>query len=99
MVETPAGWPFQDPPNVAVFTVTRIVKLGHPILFVRHDEEDGAWQFHDGGPAASADAMLVSLAYMLKRDPSLAQLADLPLGWQAPRDSATGPWKREKVAE
>ncbi len=46
-----------------------------------------------------ADAVLGSLAAMVQRDPTLAQLADLPVGWSATRDSATGPWKREKVVE
>ena len=96
---TSDAWPFADPPNVAAFTVNSIVRQGRPILLVVHDEEDGGWQFMDGGPLDMKDALLVSLASMVKRDPTLAQLADLPPGWQATRESATGPWKREKVAE
>jgi hypothetical protein len=93
------AWPFEDPPNVAVFTVNKIAKQGQPVLLVVHDEEDGGWQFLDGESLDMADALLVSLASMLKRDPSLALLADLPPGWQARRDSAAGPWKREKIVE
>jgi len=96
---TSDAWPFADPPNVATFTVNTIVKQGRPVLLVVHDEEDGGWQFLDGGPFTMADALLVSLASMVKRDATLAELADLPLGWQATRDSATAPWKREKAAE
>jgi hypothetical protein len=36
-------WPFADPKNVAVYTVKSIWKLGKPILYVYHDEDDGAW--------------------------------------------------------
>jgi hypothetical protein len=91
------AWPFPDPPNVAVFTTTRVVKDGEPILYVAHDAEDGAWQFHAGaeiGSGALAEVMVVSLQSMLERDQSLSELADLPLGWAAERTRAGALWKR-----
>jgi hypothetical protein len=51
-----------------------------PILYVTHDEEDGMWQFLDGGDASEEDARILSLKEIVAIDPSLAQLADLPLG-------------------
>ena len=93
-------WVFPDPPNVAVLTTRSIVEDGAWIAFVSHDEEDGAWQFHDAAraPARMEDARLVSLRGMVERDPSLRELADLPEGWQAERDAPGAAWRRSPVA-
>ena len=90
----PDAWPFADPPNVAVFTLKRILEEGKPILCVNHDEEDGGWQFLDGGEVSMKDSALVSLATMVRLDASLNQLADLPLGWCATRLRPEDPWTR-----
>src|SRR5512134_1615625 len=88
-------WPFADPKNVAVFTSSRVLRLGQPILHVSHDDEDGAWQFHTGGPEVSAsEAMIVALEEMVDRDPTICELADLPCGWFAERDGIGHPWRR-----
>lgn len=90
-------WPFADPPNVAVFTTRAIVEEGAWIAHVSHDEEDGAWQFHDVGPAAAdlADAQIVSLRSMVERDPTLGNVLDLPLGGRASRETPDSPWVRD----
>ena len=88
-------WPFVDPPNVAVFTVRQIIDDGMPILRVCHDEEDGAWQFLSGEQITMADALLVCLKNVVSRDPSIAELADLPYGWIATRRSCDDPWHRQ----
>jgi hypothetical protein len=90
-------WPFQDPPNVAVFSSKAVINEGQWIHYVSHDEEDGAWQFHsiDGAPASDSDARVVSLRSMLQRDDSIRLLADLPLGWCAWRQNKDAPWQRE----
>jgi hypothetical protein len=96
--DTDHEWPFADPKNVAVFTSTQIMRHGQPILYVTHDEEDGAWQFHAGAPSVpTADAMIVALEEVVNLDPTICQLADLPYGWFAERDTARSPWKREKI--
>jgi hypothetical protein len=88
-------WPFADPKNVAVFTTTHVLRRGQPILYVSHDEEDGAWQFHTGAEQLSADdAMIVSLEEMVEHDPTILELADLPCGWYAERDSVGSSWRR-----
>ncbi len=38
--------------------------------------------------------MLVCLHHTIDRDPSLAELADLPLGWWAERNTPDEPWYR-----
>jgi hypothetical protein len=88
------NWPFADPPDVASITVRQIVREGHPVLLVAHDADDGSWQFLTGGAFDVADGMVVSLQGMVERDSSLAELADLPLGWQAWREQRGSPWQR-----
>ncbi|HJZ93651.1 MAG TPA: hypothetical protein VKE40_22440 [Gemmataceae bacterium] len=87
-------WPFDDPKNVATLTVRQVVHLGHPILLVSHDAEDGMWQFLTGDAVDMADALIVSLQSVYLLDPSIAGLADLPLGWKASRPSRAEPWQR-----
>ncbi len=90
----PGSWPFADPENVAVFTLRRIVEGKSWVLRVCHDEEDGAWQFLDGGEVAVDAASVVSLRTMTDIDASLLALADLPVGWVAKRSSPGQPWQR-----
>jgi hypothetical protein len=88
------AWPFADPRNVAVFTVRDIVETRRSILVVHHDAEDGGWQFLTGEPIDMKNAMLVSLSEIVRLDPTVAVLADLPLGWQATRARVGGDWSR-----
>lgn len=92
-------WPFEDTPMVAVITLKSIINDGKPILFVTHDEGDGGWQFLDGGPINTADAKIVSLRSMLLWDPTIAQIADLPMGWSASRKSLQDAWNRKRQKE
>ena len=92
-------WPFDDPPNVATITVRQVVEGGEPVLLVARDAEDGGWQFLTGGAFDVADGMVVSLQGMVQRDPSLAELADLPPGWQAARERVGAAWRRTRQDE
>jgi hypothetical protein len=88
-------WPFADPRNVATITVRQIVQDGNPILRVSHDDDDGMWQFLEWGTPDEEDAMVVSLEEMTRIDPSILELAELPLGWRAIRRSPSDPWNFE----
>ena len=90
-------WPFADPENAATYTLDRILRGEAPILRVRHDCDDGAWQFLDGGDVDVASAKIVSLRAMVELDPSLRELADLPKGWGAERDAPGLPWRRSSI--
>jgi len=90
-------WPFQDEQNVAVITTRKIADGETQITYASHDEDDGGWQFHDGGSLSEDDAMVVSLRSIFDRDPSIAGIADLPLGWCASRKNAAEAWSRRKV--
>jgi hypothetical protein len=89
-------WNFQDPENVAVFTTASIVDGARPILFVCHDEDDCAWQFHSGIDSDQSEPKLISLHSILVLDPTLRELANLPLWWQAQRTGIGEAWQRSK---
>jgi hypothetical protein len=88
------NWPFDDSPNLAVITTRQITDQGVPILFVSHDGNDGGWQFLTGGPLIEEDARVVALRRIWTLDPSVGELADLPLGWQASRGTVREKWRR-----
>ena len=89
-------WPFADPPNVATISLRDIMEGRRPILIVTHDVDDGMWQFLDGRDAPNSDdGVVLSLDCVLELDPSIAELADLPLGWRAWRDDVQQAWQRE----
>jgi hypothetical protein len=87
------SWPFPDPPTTPTVTVRQIAEGGHPILYVVHDAEAG-WQFLTGGKFIADDSLLVALRVMVELDPTLRELADLPLGWEAERKDKNQPWAR-----
>lgn len=87
------GWPFDDPENVAAICCRHVLN-GSEILHVTHDEDDGCWQILCGDSHVQEDAKVVCLGCMVKRDETLLELADLPLGWCADRDNRDSPWER-----
>ncbi len=89
-------WPFPDPKNVAVITLKSITMGGSPILHVTHDADDGGGQSLDGSTVPEANASIVSLEEITRFDPTVMDVADLPLGWYACRSAANEPWRRSK---
>ena len=87
-------WPFDQPPDAAAITV-RAVLDGAPILLVSHDADDDGWQFLDGRPANTAEGRVIGMREVLRIDPTLRSIADLPPGWIAWRKSRSDPWVRE----
>jgi hypothetical protein len=90
------GWRFEESENVAVITLRQIISDGAPILHVTHDSEDGGWQFLGWGDASEEDAKVVALRTIVRLDPSVQELADLPPGWHAWRETVDQPWRRGK---
>jgi hypothetical protein len=87
-------WPFPDPIDAPVITLERILRGESAVLLATHDEDDGWWQFLDGEQVFEEDGVIVKLGEILQFDPSLAELADLPVGWHAWRPGPADPWQR-----
>ncbi len=88
-------WPFAEPQNTAVITLRPILAGKAEILRVRHDEDDGTWQFLGWQTPSEEEALVVSLRRVYERDPSIGELHDLPLGWRAWRRTREDRWIRE----
>ena len=91
------SWPFDEAKNTSVFTTCRVIEDGYPVLLVTHDE-DGDWQFLCNTTSDSENARLVGLQYVADNDPSVCELADLPMGWRASRDGPDQPWQRTRMS-
>jgi hypothetical protein len=85
---------FKDDPRLGVITTVRVL-AGAPIVMVSHDANDGGWQFLCGTTNDPADGRIVHLEEIVAMDPTVAEVADLPLGWVAFRESVGGEWTRE----
>jgi hypothetical protein len=93
------NWPFADAPDTACITTRQVLEEGYPILLVTRDSEDGMWQILCGTTSNTDDARVIGLGEALKIDPSLAQIADLPLGWRAWRENRESTWQKAPRSE
>ena len=87
-------WPFDTPENTGAISCRHILEGSRRILYVTHDEDDGGWQILCGEMHEVEDGRVVCLGCMVSTDGSLAELADLPLGWCAERETASSSWVR-----
>jgi|GEM_PF-1377731 len=85
-------WPFSAPQDLAVFTTRRFLAGTTFINQVFH-EPTGEWQFTDGEPANAEEIAVVRLDEMTEMDPSLRELAALPMGFFAERETLESPWQ------
>lgn len=85
-------WTFPAPSEAAALSQRGVVFLGRPILIALRDAE-GDWSFLHAEEGRET-AHVLSVGELLRRDASLAELADLPLGWRAERTAPGEPWKR-----
>jgi hypothetical protein len=91
-------WPFDQPRDCAVFTTRQVLEREESILRVTHDNDDHGWQFL-GSDVRADDAKIISLEEAVELDPSVLQVADLPVGWRAWRASVEEPWIREIIPD
>ena len=87
-------WPFDQEPRVAALTTRQVLEEGFPILQVVHYSDDEDWAFTCGTSNANEDARLIAMEEAMKIDPTIAEVADLPLGWCASRTHIGGPWSK-----
>ncbi|POA31875.1 MULTISPECIES: hypothetical protein [unclassified Pseudomonas] len=94
------AWPFDQSPNVAAITQRQVLYEKAAILLVSHDAEDHGWQFLTGSiPPSSGNAAVAGMEQLVRIDPSLKEIADLPVGWRAHRERVGAKWVREKKSK
>jgi hypothetical protein len=91
------SWLFPDAPHTVVYTTRDIMEGSKLILRVTHDPDDGAWQFHSSTTVPVAEGRIIALEEIVYKDSSLEELADLPMGWRAVRDSVNSSWSRHPI--
>lgn len=87
-------WPFDQAPDAAAITTTRVLDDAYPILVVTHYEDDHSWGFTCGTTDEPSNGAVITMAEALAIDPSLREVADLPVGWTARRESLGAQWSR-----
>lgn len=81
--------------EIGVIVCIHIFNSEKPVSMAVHDDE-GDWQFlcgseHDG----IEEARLVEISHPFERDPTLNEIAELPLGFMARRSEVGGAWEKE----
>jgi hypothetical protein len=90
-------WPFAQDLMSAVITLRSIVYHGDDVLLVNHNADDQVWEFYNAAGADEENSIVVSLSNMVTRDPSIKDLADLPAGWCACRQTKQSAWVRQPI--
>lgn len=85
-----------SPLDPAAITTPAIAERRQPVLRVVHDEGHGGWQFYDDIEPLTGPVVLPK-AVFLDLDPSLTEITDLPVGWEAVRETQDGPWSRSEI--
>jgi hypothetical protein len=83
---------FKENLKTAVFSSKYVMKLDSPIVYVAH-HADGTWEFWGKEVIDESEVVVVSLENIIKIDPTVLEIADLPVEFNAVRDSKTSPWR------
>jgi hypothetical protein len=94
-----SSWPFADPRNCAVFVTREVMDREEPILLVTHEDGEDSWSFIGSSDGTLENCKLIALEEAVAIDSSILQLADLPVGWRAWRDSPQESWIREPQSD
>src|SRR5438874_228621 len=89
-------WPFPEPRSYVTFVTAQVLERAEPILHAVHDE-NGEWQFIGSTDGTVENGRVIALREAVELDPSVLQLADMPIGWHAFRDSPERPWTRKAI--
>ncbi len=88
------NWPFDQGPRVATVTTRQVLEEGFPILLAAHYSDEEDWAFTCGTTNESKDLRLVAMEEVLAIDPTIVEIADLPIGWSASRSHVGAKWVR-----
>ncbi|MEP7706798.1 hypothetical protein [Paraglaciecola sp. 25GB23A] len=89
-------WPFDCAINTCVVTTKFVYDRSEPIVQVTHYEDD-EWQFMCNTTDDPDDGIVVCMGCFFQKFPEIAELASLPLGWDAYREDVTQPWDIEEL--
>lgn len=82
--------------EVAAYVCSHVFENTRPILLV--SRAGGDWQCLCGGEHDSDEVPhVVGLNHLMERDPTLAELQDLPDEWEAERANVGDTWVRTRV--
>ena len=80
-----------------IVVTTELIATGRSsVLWVVHDEGHGGWQLYDGGDVSNQRPLVLPKSEALRLDPTLSEITDLPVGWEAHRSQKGAEWKRNK---
>ena len=88
-------WSLADALDTAAITTKKVLD-GQSSLLVTDDEEDGCWSFLCGTTNKSSDGRVIGVAEALDLDPTLTDVAELPICWHARRTNRSSSWIREQ---
>ncbi|MGF1841686.1 hypothetical protein L4C39_00555 [Vibrio clamense] len=90
-------WSFDQDKNVAALITKQVVEQGLPILQVIHYSDDHSWAFMCGTTSNASDTLVVSMEQAVSFDASLYEIATMPPGCIASRNSVEEAWVCERV--
>jgi hypothetical protein len=79
-----------------VITTELIASGKSSVLWVVHDEGHGGWQLYDERDVSNQRPVVLLKSEALRLDPTLLEVTDLPVGWEAHRSEKGAEWKRNK---
>src|SRR2546422_5927471 len=96
------AWPFAGdrfPADLGAVVMKTVLDGDLPVLQFVHSP-DNSWLVADGvnDPNVPGACIATHLRHVLERDPSLEELASLPVGHQANRSAVGEPWAVEPVS-
>lgn len=87
-------WPFGEPPSTAVWTTMGVMRSGETIIHATKETSDGRWRFSSD---RDSFPMIVLLREITALDPSIAEIHNLPSGYEATRSDRNTPWSRRPI--
>jgi hypothetical protein len=81
-----------------VTTIASVLTGDRPVMIVEHWAA-GDWVFRPAGSYYAAELVDVPFTELLRADPGLAELADLPDDWVASRRAVGQGWRRRWMYE
>ena len=85
-----------DPLDPVAITTDLVAAKLKPILLVIHEAGHGGWQFMDGEDVTGQKPRVMPKDELLKIDPTVNEVTDLPVDWEARRSSPSSQWVRKK---